>query len=69
MLFALKLRYARLRFVLSTIWARLTGRQYIVYSTPSDFKRLLMRKHNQRRERGNVALYCGRRRGRYNATS
>lgn len=68
MLFALTLRYARLRYLVSLIWARLMGRQYIVYSTPSDFKRLLMLKHNQRRERGNVQLYCGRRRGAYNAT-
>jgi hypothetical protein len=69
MLFSLKLRYARLRFLLSTFYAWLTNKPYIVYSTPSDFRRLLMLKHNQRRERGNVQLFCGRRSGRYNATN
>ena len=68
MLLSIQLRIARLRYLLDTLWARITGRQYIVYSTPSDFRRLLMLKHNQRRERGNVQLYCGRRSGRYNAT-
>jgi hypothetical protein len=67
-LFSLKLRYARLRYLVSVIFARLMGRQYIVYSTPSDFKWLLMRKHNQRRERGNVARFLRQRRGSYNAT-
>lgn len=69
MFLSLDLRYARIRYLLDNLWARLTGRAYIVYSTPSDFRRLLLRKGNQRRERGNVARYLGRRSGRYNVTS
>jgi hypothetical protein len=68
MLFALKLRYARLRYLVLNMWAALMGRSYVVYSTPNDFKWWLMRKHNQRRERGNVQRYLGRRSGAYNAT-
>jgi hypothetical protein len=69
MLLNMQLRIARLGYLLSVLWARLMGRSYIVYSTPSEFRRLLLRKHNQRRERGNVQRYLGRRSGRYNATS
>ena len=68
MLFSLKLRIARLRFLLDNFIAFITRRPYIVYSTPADFKRLLMRKHNQRRERGNVARFLRQRRGVYNPT-
>lgn len=69
MLFALKLRYARLRYLMQCMWATITRKPYIVLATPNDFKWHLMRKHNQRRERGNVQRYLGRRSGSYNATS
>jgi hypothetical protein len=66
MLLTLKLTLRRAWYLLRT---KLGRKSYVVYSTPKDFRRLLLRKHNQRRERGNVALYLGKRRGRYNATA
>ena len=68
MLLSLQLRYARLRWLAQCLWARLMRRQYVVLATPNDFKWHLMRKHNQRRERGNVQRYLRRRSGSYNAT-
>lgn len=68
MLLSIQLRYARLRYLVQCMFARLMGKRYVVLATPNDFKWHLMRKHNQRRERGNVQRYTGRRSGRYNAT-
>jgi hypothetical protein len=42
---------------------------FVVGATPRGFRRSVLRSHNQRRERGNVQRYLGKRRGRYNATA
>jgi hypothetical protein len=65
MLLNITLFFRRMRWLLSN---RFGFVKYTVGATPAGFKRSLMRTHNQRRERGNVALRLGQRRGRYNAT-
>jgi hypothetical protein len=42
---------------------------YVVGPTCRSFKRAVLRSHNQRRERGNVQRYLGKRRGRFHATA
>jgi hypothetical protein len=42
---------------------------YVVGPTCRSFKRAVLRTHNQRRERGNVQRYLGKRRGRFHATA
>jgi hypothetical protein len=54
------------RRILWLICSRFT--RYTVAPTSPTFKRSVMRRHNQRRERGNVALYLDKRRGRFHAT-
>jgi hypothetical protein len=60
----LKLALRRGLYLLRSLFPR----TYTVGASPAGWRRSVLRRHNQRRERGNVALYTGRRRGRYNAT-
>jgi GT2 family glycosyltransferase len=55
-----------LRHILWLIRSRFT--RYTVAPTSPSFRRSILRKHNQRRERGNVALYLGKRGGIFHAT-
>jgi hypothetical protein len=48
---------------------RLFPAPYVVGTTSPSFRRAVLRRHNQRRERGNVQRYLGKRRGRYHATA
>lgn len=66
MLLTLKLALRRALYLLRQ---RFDRKGYVVAPTPPSFKRAVIRKYNQRRERGNVALALGKRRGRFHATS
>lgn len=58
-----------LRRVLYLLRTKLDRRGCVVAPTSPSFRRAVLRKYNQRRERGNVARYLGKRRGRFNATA
>jgi hypothetical protein len=59
----LTLMFRHLRFRFLSLFARHT-----IGPTSPSFRRSILRKHNQRRERGNVALYLGKRGGIFHAT-
>jgi hypothetical protein len=64
MLLTLKLALRRLVWLVKSRFTK-----YAPADSPKGLRRTMLRRHNQRRERGNVALYLGKRRGRYNATA
>lgn len=62
--------WSDLRLWLRRWWARLRWRQWTYDGlTAVQWERRVAQEWRQRRERGNVALYCGKRWGRFNPTN
>lgn len=66
----MKMTWSDLRIWWRRLWARWRWRQFPHNGRAgNEWARYNRRVWCQRRERGNVALFCGQRRGRFNATN